>query len=179
MASQNWYADRENAYWTGYFTSRPAIKGYVRMMSDYYLAERQLEFFKGRSSSGPNTDALADALAIAQHHDAVSGTQRQHVASDYAKRLSIGYAEAEECPLLNISYCPPSETVLSNGKSLVIVVYNSLGWKREEVIRIPVPIEGLIVLLAGQVSWRSPPVVQPDQTRISKVMATSWSFSVS
>ncbi|KAE9449025.1 hypothetical protein C3L33_19078, partial [Rhododendron williamsianum] len=179
------YADRENAYWTGYFTSRPAFKGYVRMMSGYYLAARQLEFFKGRSSSGPNVDALADALAIAQHHDAVSGTQRQHVASDYSLRLSIGYAEAEKvvasslallaksrlntsqedsltkfqqaiyayirlnfisCPLLNISYCPPSEAALSNGKSLVIIVYNPLGWKREEAIRIPVSSEGVIVM---------------------------------
>ncbi|XP_043705030.1 alpha-mannosidase At3g26720-like isoform X1 [Telopea speciosissima] len=159
------YADHENAYWTGYFTSRPAFKGYVRMMSGYYLAARQLEFFKGKNSSGPHTDTLADALAIAQHHDAVSGTQRQHVADDYVKRLAMGYLEAEElvasslacltesrpntgcgniatkfqqCPLLNISYCPPSEVPMSHGKSLVIVVYNPLGWKRDDVIRIPV-----------------------------------------
>ncbi len=52
-----------------------------------------MEFFKGRSSSGPNTDALADALALAQHHDAVSGTERQHVAADYAKRLYMGYTK--------------------------------------------------------------------------------------
>ncbi|KAK3003363.1 hypothetical protein RJ639_020183, partial [Escallonia herrerae] len=161
------YADRENAYWTGYFTSRPAFKGYVRTMSAYYLAARQLEFFKGRSSSGPNTDALADALAIAQHHDAVSGTQRQHVAADYAMRISMGYTEAEKmvasslafltesrssaghCPLLNISYCPPSEAALSNGKSLVVVVYNPLGWKREEVVRIPVSSHAIIVLDSG------------------------------
>uniref|UniRef100_A0A2N9E182 Alpha-mannosidase n=1 Tax=Fagus sylvatica TaxID=28930 RepID=A0A2N9E182_FAGSY len=167
------YADHPNAYWTGYFTSRPALKGYVRMMSGYYLAARQLEFFKGRNNVGPNTDALADALAIAQHHDAVSGTEREHVAADYAKRLSMGYAEAEklvssslgfladlrstcalcfmpqqknrDCPLLNISYCPPSEAVLSDGKSLVVVVYNPLGWKREEVIRIPVSSEKVFV----------------------------------
>jgi len=31
------YADRANGYWTGYFTSRPAIKRYVRLMSGYYL----------------------------------------------------------------------------------------------------------------------------------------------
>lgn len=31
------YADRANAYWTGYFTSRPAFKGYVRMMGAYLL----------------------------------------------------------------------------------------------------------------------------------------------
>ncbi|KAK9104022.1 hypothetical protein Scep_020866 [Stephania cephalantha] len=166
------YADRANAYWTGYFTSRPALKRYVRMMSGYYLASRQLEFFRGRSNSGPNTDSLADALAIAQHHDAVSGTEKQHVADDYAKRLSIGYVEAEElvaysltclvestkgggcgklvskfkqCPLLNISYCPPSEAELSPGKSLVVVVYNSLGWKRDDVIRIPVNSESVTV----------------------------------
>lgn len=166
------YADKANAYWTGYFTSRPAFKGYVRVMSGYYLAARQLEFLSGRSESGPNTDALADALAIAQHHDAVSGTQRQHVAADYALRLSMGYLEAEkvvasslatltgprlgtsledsttkfqQCPLLNISYCPPSEAALSNGKSLVVVVYNPLGWNRQEVIRIPVSTEAVIV----------------------------------
>ncbi|KAJ4729554.1 Alpha-mannosidase [Melia azedarach] len=170
------YADRPNAYWTGYFTSRPALKGYVRLMSGYYAAARQLEFFKGRNSSGPNTDALADALSIAQHHDAVSGTERQHVAADYALRISIGYIEAEklvasslavltdsrsstgqekavtkfqQCPLLNISYCPPSEAVLSSGKSLVVVMYNPLGWRREEVVRIPVSNEKVIVKDSG------------------------------
>ncbi|CAA3008839.1 probable alpha-mannosidase At5g13980 isoform X1 [Olea europaea subsp. europaea] len=165
------YADRVNAYWTGYFTSRPALKGYVRMMSGYYLAARQLEFFRGRIT-GRTTDSLADALAIAQHHDAVTGTEKQHVADDYAKRLSIGYKEAEEvvaaslgcmtqsspssvcknpipkftqCPLLNISYCPPTEVDLSLGKKLVVVVYNSLGWTRTDVVRIPVINENITV----------------------------------
>ncbi|GKV17421.1 hypothetical protein SLEP1_g27935 [Rubroshorea leprosula] len=170
------YADRVNAYWTGYFTSRPSLKGYVRTMSGYYLAARQLEFYKGRSKAGPNVDSLADALAIAQHHDGISGTSKQHVADDYAKRLSIGYDEAaqmvemslacimesssktgcrspttkfQQCPLLNISYCPSSEVGLSNGKSLVVVVYNPLGWKREDVIRIPVIDEKVTVKDAG------------------------------
>ncbi|GAB2278356.1 hypothetical protein Dimus_013039 [Dionaea muscipula] len=162
------YADHPNAYWTGYFTSRPAFKGYVRMMSGYYLAARQLEFFNGRNSSGPNTDKLGDALAIAQHHDAVSGTERQHVAADYAKRLYIGYKESEkvvasslafltseqgnretdfqQCPLLNISYCPQSETIPTDGKSIVVVIYNPLGWKRTEVVRIPVSLDKVTVM---------------------------------
>ncbi|KDP41855.1 hypothetical protein JCGZ_26873 [Jatropha curcas] len=166
------YADRANAYWTGYFTSRPSLKRYVRMMSGYYLAARQLEFFKGRNNKGPSTEPLADALAIAQHHDAVTGTEKQHVANDYAKRLSIGYTEAEkvvvsslaflaeskshirgeslaakfqQCPLLNISYCPASEIDHSQGKNLIVVVYNSLGWKREDVIKIPVISDDLTV----------------------------------
>ncbi|KAG0483110.1 hypothetical protein HPP92_011194 [Vanilla planifolia] len=166
------YADGPNGYWTGYFSSRPAIKRYVRMMSAYYLAARQLEFLIGRNSSGPSTDSLADALAIAQHHDAVSGTEQQHVANDYVKRLYIGYMEAEklvglafgcltesssssgcyspktkfeQCPLLNISYCPPSQADFSTGRSLVVIVYNSLGWRREDVIRIPVVSDSVIV----------------------------------
>ncbi|KAI3929712.1 hypothetical protein MKX01_025880 [Papaver californicum] len=195
------YADRANGYWTGYFTSRPALKRYVRVMSGYYLAARQLEVFKGQSESGPTTDSLADALAITQHHDAVIGTEQQHVANDYAKRLSLGYVEAEElvafslacfaesksetrcgktvtkfvqCPLLNISYCPPSEADFTKEKSLVgltkdlfflrdrliitkfshfyfgflfqvIVVYNPLGWKREDVVRVPIISESVTV----------------------------------
>ncbi|KQJ88370.1 hypothetical protein BRADI_4g17308v3 [Brachypodium distachyon] len=176
------YADKPNAYWTGYFTSRPALKQYVRTMSGYYLmsntnmmyfsSARQLEFFKGRNNLGLTTDSLADALAIAQHHDAVTGTKKQHVANDYAKRLSIGYKKAEElvssslaclsdlgsksgckspttnfgqCPLLNITYCPPSEMNFSQVEILVVLVYNSLGWKREDILRIPVISDSIVV----------------------------------
>uniref|UniRef100_A0A2N9ECH2 alpha-mannosidase n=1 Tax=Fagus sylvatica TaxID=28930 RepID=A0A2N9ECH2_FAGSY len=116
---------RANAYWTGYFTSRPALKRYVRIMSGYYLAARQLEFFQGRSNSGPNTDKLADALAIAQHHDAVTGTEKQHVANDYAKHTGCGN------PTMKFQQ--------------VVVVYNSLGWKRDDVIKIPVINENVTV----------------------------------
>ncbi|KMZ67565.1 putative Lysosomal alpha-mannosidase, partial [Zostera marina] len=163
------YADSANGYWTGFFTSRPALKGFIRTLSSYYLAARQLEFFNGKNSSGYTTDTLADALAINQHHDAVTGTEKQHVADDYAKRLSIGYAESEkvvehglsylselhlsnvstrkfeQCSLLNITYCPPSEAGISEEKSLVVLVYNSLGWKREDIIKIPVANEHVVV----------------------------------
>ncbi|XP_071733946.1 probable alpha-mannosidase At5g13980 isoform X2 [Rutidosis leptorrhynchoides] len=164
------YASDIDAYWTGYFTSRPGLKGYVRLLSGYYLAARQLEVLKGRNKTGPTTDKLGDALGIAQHHDGVSGTSQQHVANDYAKRLSIGHKEAEvvvaesiacmvspkpgcassatkfqQCPLLNISYCPSTESEISSGKKLVVVVYNSLGWTRSDVIRLPVVSETISV----------------------------------
>ncbi|KAL9679438.1 hypothetical protein QQ045_017300 [Rhodiola kirilowii] len=166
------YADNLNAYWTGYFTSRPALKRYIRMLSGYFLAARQLEFQTGRRSTGPNTFSLEDALGIAQHHDAVTGTAKQHTTNDYAKRLAIGETEARtvvssalaclmdktsqnnctavsatfsQCPLLNISYCPPSEQKIQTKKSLVVVAYNSLGWNRTEIIRIPVNTDNNIV----------------------------------
>jgi hypothetical protein len=35
-----------------------------------------------------------EAMGLAQHHDAVSGTEKQHVANDYAQRLSDGIDRA-------------------------------------------------------------------------------------
>lgn len=35
------YADRPNAYWTGFFTSRPGFKHYVRVLSGYYVVCHQ------------------------------------------------------------------------------------------------------------------------------------------
>jgi alpha-mannosidase len=73
-----------------------ALKGYVRALSGYLQAARQLEFLVGRSDTGPNTDELEEAMAIVQHHDGVSGTERQHVSDDYSKRLAIGAAEVRQ-----------------------------------------------------------------------------------
>ncbi|XP_062200686.1 alpha-mannosidase [Phragmites australis] len=164
------YADSTNAYWTGYFTSRPTFKRYVRMLSGYYLAARQIEFLVGTSSLGLFTSSLEDAMGIVQHHDAVSGTAKQHTTDDYSKRLALGTSKVEkgvntaltcltssngtcvssvvkfsQCQLLNISYCPSTEEAISAAKSLVVVAYNPIGWERSDFIRIPVNDENLVV----------------------------------
>jgi hypothetical protein len=46
---------------------------------------------------------LEEAVAVAQHHDGVSGTSKQHVAFDYAKRISE--ARAETVHLLLVLCC--------------------------------------------------------------------------
>lgn len=47
----------------------------------------------GKRSNSANTDSLGDALGIAQHHDAATGTAKQHTTNDYEKRLAIGSSE--------------------------------------------------------------------------------------
>jgi hypothetical protein len=42
------------------------------------------------------------------------------------------------CDLLNITACGPTVQLSSEGKSMMVTVYNPLGWSRAEVVRVPV-----------------------------------------
>lgn len=45
---------------------------------------------------------LKQAMGILQHHDAISGTEKQHVADDYALYLAEGVAACEK--VVNAAY---------------------------------------------------------------------------
>lgn len=88
------YADYSSSFWTGYFTSRPSFKGFVRDLSRYLHTVRkhlaELKIRKASSYIKENKSAVEDAifqmemaLGIFQHHDAVSGTAKQKVNNDY------------------------------------------------------------------------------------------------
>uniref|UniRef100_A0A7S4KWV4 alpha-mannosidase n=1 Tax=Paramoeba aestuarina TaxID=180227 RepID=A0A7S4KWV4_9EUKA len=168
------YADQSEAYWTGYFTSRPALKGMVRHSSSTLQAAKQLLFWtsknddssvlkkRARSHFGkpkdtqttPELVTLEEAVAVAQHHDAVAGTEKQHVASDYAVRLAKGLSQAEvlmsdalssllgdtslsftQCQYLNVSVCEGS----SSQDGFMITLYNPSSAERiESIERVPV-----------------------------------------
>jgi len=78
------YAHRPHAFWTGYFTSRVTIKDFVRRTNNYLQSVRQLAAFAQLNDSDTfdSLNKLERAMGVAQHHDAVSGTERQHVAND-------------------------------------------------------------------------------------------------
>lgn len=93
-------ADDPHSYWTGYFTSRPLVKvgnpvlntrlvlhvcvvlvvenqGYVRSSSAYLQVARQMEAYIGGPQPKSQLLQFEQALGVAQHHDAVSGTEKQ------------------------------------------------------------------------------------------------------
>ena len=39
---------------------------------------------------------MKEAIAVMQHHDAVTGTEQQHVANDYAHLIHLGVAECRK-----------------------------------------------------------------------------------
>eukprot|EP00392_Amoebophrya_sp_AT5.2_P015880 g16103.t1 len=91
------YADRPHGYWTGYFSSRPALKRMIREFSNYFQIFKTFAALSGVKN--PKLLNFADAMGIAQHHDAVTGTEKQHVTFDYQKRLHAGYMSAAKIAL--------------------------------------------------------------------------------
>ncbi|RXG51005.1 Lysosomal alpha-mannosidase [Armadillidium vulgare] len=87
------YATDEHSYWTGYFTSRPTLKGFERQGNNILQVAKQLASLTG-SSADESIKTLAEALGVIQHHDAVAGTSKQHVADDYSLILSKGVDNA-------------------------------------------------------------------------------------
>ena len=74
------YCDGPHACWTGYFTSRAALKGYIRDSSSVFQASKQIQFFSGGVADTSNTNPLyrlERAMGVTQHHDSVSGTSKQ------------------------------------------------------------------------------------------------------
>uniref|UniRef100_A0A4W6E828 Alpha-mannosidase n=1 Tax=Lates calcarifer TaxID=8187 RepID=A0A4W6E828_LATCA len=145
------YADDAHDFWTGYFTSRPALKRYERISNSNLQTCNQLEVLGGPVSRNGHFGEVK-AMAVAQHHDAVSGTEKQHVANDYARRLANGWqhcqvvvsnslaalsgssAQRIYCDNLNISVCPLTES----SKKFSVNVYNPLARPVTWPVRLPV-----------------------------------------
>lgn len=159
------YADCDHCYWSGYFSSRQNLKRMERVGSSFLHAARQIEAMMKLQSlvasqyDDTTTDlswnssslyTLEDALGIAQHHDCVTGTSKQHVAYDYAKRISEGMRDASSfvanglrqlfigqhtdilqnlqlCHLLNETICDVSQVSFQFDKSFPFQVQAQLN----------------------------------------------------
>ncbi|XP_062034472.1 lysosomal alpha-mannosidase-like [Lepus europaeus] len=151
------YADGPQQFWTGYFSSRPALKRYERVSYNFLQVCKQLEALAGLAANvGPygsgDSAPLEEAMAVLQHHDAITGTSRQLVAEDYARRLAAGWGRCEVllsnalarlsgsreafsiCPELNISVCPLSQM----SARFQVAMYNPLARKVDRMVRLPV-----------------------------------------
>ena len=88
------YTDKGQLTWTGYFSTRPNLKRMVREISSQYYAFSELatlENIREGSLLSPEItqihNELRDILAIMSHHDAITGTSKQHVIYDYVMRM--------------------------------------------------------------------------------------------
>ncbi|XP_031623847.1 lysosomal alpha-mannosidase-like isoform X1 [Contarinia nasturtii] len=92
------YASDPHSFWTGYFTSRPTLKRYERVGNHYLQVCKQLSVLAVKKSKKfeENLNNMREVMGVMQHHDAVTGTEKQHVANDYARLLHIGFDKCGE-----------------------------------------------------------------------------------
>eukprot|EP00755_Sulcionema_specki_P010240 Sspe_Gene.6786::Locus_2281_Transcript_1_1_Confidence_1.000_Length_2013::g.6786::m.6786/K01191/E3.2.1.24; alpha-mannosidase len=121
-------ADNAHHYWTGYFTSRPALKRQVHVASNFLNAARQLEVVSKTTKEEVNvpttrpspvvgtswTDSLEGTVGVATHHDGMSGTEREDVSNDYELRISESHTEVEAGVALSLRKLLGTNATLSH-----------------------------------------------------------------
>lgn len=103
------YSDRDDHYWSGYFSSRPLFKNMDRSLEAYLrsaeiifstlLAHLALNRREQNFPVGQLLPQLVSArrnLGLFQHHDAITGTSRDPVVVDYGNRLLQSIADLHE-----------------------------------------------------------------------------------
>ncbi|KAG5881082.1 hypothetical protein JTB14_034142 [Gonioctena quinquepunctata] len=154
------YSVNSHSFWTGYFTSRPNSKRFERVGHNILQVSKQL-YAQGSIQSNDKYDEddltdLREVMGVMQHHDDITGTEKQHVANDYVRMLTEAIETAEKpignivselldldptlnlsfssCLLSNISICHVSQ----NSDQFVVVLYNPLAWNVTHYVRLPV-----------------------------------------
>ena len=79
-------ASDPHSYWTGYYTSRPSSKLFMRQGELWSQIYNQMAVIKNIDLS-EDPESLEKAVAVNQHHDAITGTEKQRVADNYHARL--------------------------------------------------------------------------------------------
>ncbi|EDW37366.1 GL26214 [Drosophila persimilis] len=150
------YASDSNSFWTGYFTSRPTQKRFERDGNHMLQTAKQLSVFAGLSSEQQKEDLdyLRQIMGVMQHHDAITGTEKQAVSNDYDRLLYDGIVggasnardalrvltnlpegEFESCLQLNISECAFTKDSADN---VVVTLFNPLAHTSSQYVRVPV-----------------------------------------
>lgn len=98
------YDSSPTVWWSGYFASRPSVKLIERETADLLQVARMVSLnnllettSRDHQLSWPDAvrshehqclRQLWEVLGDLQHHDAITGTEKQHVANDYVRRTS-------------------------------------------------------------------------------------------
>uniref|UniRef100_A0A914BV68 Alpha-mannosidase n=2 Tax=Acrobeloides nanus TaxID=290746 RepID=A0A914BV68_9BILA len=162
------YADRDDHYWSGYFTSRPFYKHMDRTVQ-HYLRTADILFslanWKANNSGVKFTgEDLYDnlvtarrAMSLFQHHDGVTGTARDHVVIDYGEKMVTAINNCKQIISKATEYLMKFPPTREQGLKIdeehfvdklpqkvvsedgsVVVVFNPLGQPRQEVVCINV-----------------------------------------
>lgn len=116
------YSDKNYAYWTGYYTTRPFDKRFSRdvesslraadilNMFAYSNAKRWNYAYKAYHEVSNYLQRARQNLGLFLHHDGITGTSKEYVVQDYESKLLYAYNYTQTAMRLAI------QTLLSKGK---------------------------------------------------------------
>lgn len=197
------YANDAHSYWTGYFTSRPTSKRFERVGNQF------LQVCKKLSATAPVPEdsydehlvRLKSQMGVMQHHDGITGTEKQNVADDYhweLHRTIVGCGENTKsslnqfftgivpsttsaptnwefkfnsCLNLNVSICDVSEA----SEKFMVTAYNPLGHTTDQFLRFPVNGENYEVRDSNNnvIPSQMTPTAQPILDLPQRIMTSS------
>jgi hypothetical protein len=147
-----------DGYWTGFYTSRPQLKGDVRSAenvlrhAEILYSFSRISFQWNRQESFQRMETLRQSTAECCHHDAVAGTSTDPVVEMYEDHLHNGEdnvynvtLEAVRQQMVNNQSMEAPELAmdsfkiaanLNQGQTIAVVLHNALGWSVNTFYRI-------------------------------------------
>lgn len=92
------YADRDDHYWSGYYTSRPYHKRLDRILMNYLRSAEMLHAWSHWDSESGFEQKLSNSRrshSLFQHHDGITGTAKDHVVLDYAAKMNTAISDCK------------------------------------------------------------------------------------
>ncbi|CAD5114521.1 DgyrCDS3645 [Dimorphilus gyrociliatus] len=162
------YADRDDHYWSGYFTSRPFYKRMDRIVEAHLraaeiayslarIADTKKSIFDSDKNMAEMLTFSRRSLALFQHHDAITGTEKDFVVVDYAMKLLKSLENTKKIIQKSTEYLmsdgndvftldetrqsqdsiPEKQIIkLSSANERYVVFYNSLASNRSVIVSI-------------------------------------------
>uniref|UniRef100_A0AAY4BFB0 mannosyl-oligosaccharide 1,3-1,6-alpha-mannosidase n=1 Tax=Denticeps clupeoides TaxID=299321 RepID=A0AAY4BFB0_9TELE len=190
------YADREDHYWSGYYTSRPFYKNLDRVLESHLRGAEILYSLAvaharhgGMEGRYPTTDyaLLTDArrdIGLFQHHDAIAGTAKEVVVIDYGSRYLVVFNPVEQdrlCLVTALVNTARIRLLTEDGQTLPVQLsaqWSSAVQMSPEVYQVcealGLMLRGLDVCLAAHsqpdCSWPGPPATAHGDLRLSTLL---------
>ncbi|VDK18278.1 unnamed protein product, partial [Anisakis simplex] len=179
--------------WTGYYTTRPFYKRKERELhamirSADLLSANAMKLMSAseRIWIQQNLQSARRNLSLFQHHDAITGTSKKHVMSNYAQILFTAMHTASKClqrsmqaiykELFQMNEIPLqyNETtsklpiLLDPHKKISVAIFNSIERKRVEIIELILSTPSVSVTLNGRaVEAQIEPHIDPVTNALS------------
>lgn len=147
------YADNEDSYWTGYYTTRPLLKQKSRRLNHILRACEQLVVLV-RSSPHSNLDTTRRELtvgfwedkfkeverarmetALFLHHDAITGTSRTNVVQDYQQRMDSAAEQMMQIMTRMIEHLLTKEPNPTPTLTPNVLIFGPPEGQQQEVVR--------------------------------------------